>query len=194
MKFLQKSLQFLVHSCINALHSRTVDQRKCNSVDRSKECNLDTLYQSRHRCSHCLITGWLKTLQTPYQTDKGSKNTQTGKNIRCHLQNLLMYMKIDLVFIYILFNAANTFLVLTHGINEVIHSVIQIFVIKDSLQAGEIFRLCLAGHFEYTGKLLCTTHKCLCDAIHPEHSSEESYQIDHCHNGKKYKVISHRAD
>ena len=135
MKLFQKSLQFLIHSRINTLHSGTINQSKCNSIYRSKERNFDTIYKCRNRHSHCLITGRFKALQAPYKTDKGTKNTETGKDIWCHFQNFFMYMKVYFIFVYIFFNSSDTFLILIHRIDKIIHSLIQISVIKNSFQA-----------------------------------------------------------
>ena len=193
MKSLQKSLKLRIHSGINAFHSGTVDQCKCNSIDRSKECYFDTIYQGRYRGSHCLIAGWLKTLKPPYQTNKSTKNTKAGKNIRCHFQNLLMHMKINLVLIYVIFNISDSFLVFLHGIYKAVHSVIQIFMFKHPLQAGKIFAFGFSGYFEYTGKLLRSSCKSLSNAVYPKHTAKQSGQIDHSHNSEECKVINHRA-
>ena len=122
-----------------------------------------------------------------------TKNTKAGKNIRCHFQNLLMYMKINLVLIYVIFNISDSFLVFLHGIYKAVHSVIQIFMFKHPLQAGKIFAFGFSGYFEYTGKLLRSSCKSLSNAVYPKHTAKQSGQIDHSHNSEECKVINHRA-
>ena len=48
MEFIQKQLKILCKSGIFALHSRSINNRKCNTIDRSKERNLNTIYQRRN--------------------------------------------------------------------------------------------------------------------------------------------------
>ena len=193
MKSFQKSLKLCIHSGIDTLHPGTVDQCKCNSVDRSKKCYFDTVYQGRDRSSHCLVAGWLKALKSPYQTNKGTKNTKAGKNIRCHFQNPLMHMKINLILIYVIFNVPDSFLIFLHGIYKAVHSVIQIFMLKHSFQTGKIFTFGFSGYFKNAGKLLRSSCQSLADTIDPEHTSKQSHQIDHRHNSKECKVINHCA-
>ena len=105
-----------------------------------------------------------------------------------------MYMKVNLVFVDEFFYISDPFLGIAHAVNETVHSVIQILVVKDSLKMCKTIILHLSRCLKDPCKFFCSSFQCLCNTVYAEHSHKQSCQIQYCHNAKKYEVVRHGAN
>ena len=104
-----------------------------------------------------------------------------------------MNMEVHIFFINIFLDIHNTFLTLRNSICKCFHSCIQIVIMENSIHGFDLIRINSARHLEHIFQLLRRISKCLRQTIHPEHSSEQSDNINHRYDAKKNKVIEQYA-
>ena len=102
-------------------------------------------------------------------------------------------MKIQVFFIDIFLDVHNSFLALRNPICKCLHFRIQIVIMKNPVHGFNLVRSNSSRHLEHIFQFLCRISKRLCKSVHPEHSSEQSDDINHCYNTKKNKVIEQYA-